>query len=145
MKSHLKYLVPVLVCLLFAAAGSLRLSAQITNPIRAHLDHSFVIGNTTLPPGDYTFRMIEDTDLSEMTVANQNKTISEDFIVRKTIADHMPAHSELSFRKYGNTEFLDKIFESGTKTGAEVAETSRQESRMVKHGQSTAMHTEVQK
>src|ERR1019366_4918624 len=25
---------------------------------------SFVIGNTTLPPGEYTFRMVDNTDLS---------------------------------------------------------------------------------
>jgi hypothetical protein len=31
-------------------------SAQITNPIEAHINRKFTIGNTTLPPGQYTFR-----------------------------------------------------------------------------------------
>ena len=63
MKSHVRTLAPVLVSLFFVTAGTPRLNAQIVNGIRARLDHSFVIGNTTLPPGEYTFRMVMITGL----------------------------------------------------------------------------------
>jgi hypothetical protein len=90
MKKDLRTLATVLVSLFFVTASAPWLSAQIANEIRAHLDHSFVIGNTTLPPGDYTFRMVQDSDSSVMTVTSQDDKISEEFLVRTTIADHTP-------------------------------------------------------
>jgi len=81
MKSHVRTVASVLVSLFFVTVGTLRLKAQIVNGIRAHLDHSFVIGNTTLPPGEYTFRMVDNTDLSMMTATSENNKVSVDFIV----------------------------------------------------------------
>ena len=109
------------------------------------VDHSFIIGNTTLLPGEYTFRMMQDSDLAVMTATSENDKTSVDFIVRETTADHTPSHSELVFRKYGNTEFLSKIFEGGSKSGGEVTETSRQEARLAKRMQHAMEHTEEQK
>src|SRR5579859_2014656 len=129
MKNHLKTLASVLVSLLFVSAGVPWLNAQIMNPIRAQVEHSFIIGNTTLPPGEYTFRMMQDSELAVMTATSENDKTTVEFIVREAIDDHTPGHSELVFRKYGNVEFLSKIFEGGSKTGAEVTETNRQEAR----------------
>jgi hypothetical protein len=145
MKNHLRTLAPVLVTLLFVTAGAPWLNAQIIDAIRAHVDHSFIIGNTTLPPGEYTFRMMQDSDLAVMTATSENDKTTVEFIVREAINDHTPSHSELVFRKYGSTEFLSKIFEGGSKTGAEVTETNRQEARLVKHMQHATEHTEEQK
>lgn len=145
MKNHLRTLAPFLVGLLFATASVPWLNAQITDAIRAHVDHSFIIGNTTLPPGEYTFRMMQDSDLAVMTATSENDKTSVEFIVRETIDDHTPSHSELVFRKYGNTEFLSKLFEGGSKSGAEITETNRQEARLAKHMQHATEHTEEQK
>ena len=91
------------------------LNAQITNQIRAHIEHSFVIGSKTLPPGEYTFSMVGGSDLTQMKVSNQDGTAEALFAVRESIDDHRPKHSELLFRKYGNTEFLSKVYEVGSK------------------------------
>jgi hypothetical protein len=120
-KSHLRTLPPVLlISLLFVTAGAALLNAQIADPIRAHVDHSFIIGNTTLPPGEYTFRMMQDSDLAVMTATSENDKTSVDFIVRETTADHTPSHSEFGFRKYGNTEFLSKLFEGNQKAAQKL-------------------------
>lgn len=145
MRHQLRLLAIVLASLLFVSAGGPSLNAQIMNDIRAHIDHDFIVGNTTLPPGEYTFRMMRESDLTVMTAANESEKIRVEFVVRTTIDDHTPAHSELVFRKYGNTEFLSKIFEGGSKTGAEVTETNREEVRLVKHMQRPAEHIEEQK
>lgn len=145
MKCHLRTLAPVLVSLLLVAAGAPWLNAQITDAIRAHVDHSFIIGNTTLPPGEYTFRVMQDSDLAVMNATSENDKTSVDFIVRETTADHTPSHSELVFRKYGSTEFLSKIFEGGSRSGGEITETSRQEARLAKQMQHATEHTEEQK
>ena len=140
MKSHLKTLAPVLLL----AFGAPWLNAQITNEIKAHVDHSFMIGNTTLPAGDYTFRMMQDSNLSLMTAANNGSKASVEFVVQQTVDNHRPAHSELVFRKYGNVEILHKIFERGQSTGAEVTETNREEARLAKTAQPVE-HSEEQK
>ncbi len=144
MKTHLRNMAPVLAGLFIATAGALSLNAQITNAIQAHINHSFVIGDKALPAGDYTFRMEKTSDLNVMRVEDQRGDNVAQFAVRETTANHRPAHSELVFRKYGNTEFLSKIFEGGSKTGSELTETSKQEASMVSQGQHAMEHTEEQ-
>jgi len=80
-----------------------------------------------------------------MTATSTNDKTSVEFPVRDTTADHTPSHSELTFRKYGNTEFLNRIFEMGSKDGEEITETGTQEARFVKQHQHAVEHTEVQK
>ncbi|MGA2214272.1 MAG: hypothetical protein ABSH31_13440 [Bryobacteraceae bacterium] len=144
MKSHLKFLAPVLASLCFLTAGATLASAQITNPIRAHVDHSFMIGDKTLPPGDYTFTMMEGSNLGVMTVTSADSKVNEVFNVERTIDNHRPKHSELVFRKFGETEFLSKIFESGSKSGAELTESRKQEARLAAQGQHAIEHMEEQ-
>jgi len=145
MKRQLRTLGPILVILCFATIGAQWVHAQIIDEIQAHLDHSFVVGNTTLPPGDYIFRVAQDSELAVMTVTSANGKTVVDVLVQQTTADHTPVHSELTFRKYGNTEFLNKIFERGSKDGAQVTETGRQEEHFVKEHLQATEHTEVQK
>jgi hypothetical protein len=136
MKNHLKAMVLILVSAFF-------LNAQIVNRIEANINHSFLIGNNTLPPGQYTFRMVPESELALMTVTDQNgKTI--EFRVHATTANHSPRHSELVFRKYGDTEILTKIFEKGLPDGSEVVETNKQEASLAKQGRAIE-HSEEQK
>jgi hypothetical protein len=145
MKKAMRMLAPVLLSFVVVLPGTPFLNAQIANTIRAHIDHSFVIDNTTLPPGEYSFRMVHNTDLQLMTMTSENDKTSVSFIVGTAIDDHTPRHSELIFRKYGDTEFLNKIFESGSRTGAEVTERSRDEKRFAQQGLHPTEHTEEQK
>jgi hypothetical protein len=50
-----------------------------------------------------------------------------------------------SFRKYVDTEFLTRIYQTGSKPGVAVAETTRQETRLRKQGQHGVEHSEEQK
>ena len=63
MKTYEEDFAPVLVSIFFVTAGAPWFDARITNPIRAHIDHSFVIGDKTLPPGEYTFRIMQGSNL----------------------------------------------------------------------------------
>lgn len=121
------------------------LCAQISNPIEAQIDHKFTIANTTLPPGRYIFRMVSGTDLSAMTASTADGSNEVEFLVRQSQADHTPKHSELFFNRYGNHEFLTKIYEQGSQMGVAVAEPSRIESRLLKQGQHGVEHREEQK
>ncbi len=128
--------------LLFAAPRSAQ--AQIMNPIEANIQHPFVVNNTTLPPGHYIFRIIGQTDQGAMRVSSVDGKMSSDFLVRASIDEHTPKHSELVFNRYDNREFLSKIYENGVKIGVAVSELSREETDFVKHGRRANAHTEEQ-
>ena len=125
-------------------AGAVWANAQITDQIHAHVNHSFMIGDKTLPPGDYTFRMENNSDLGIMIAENQKGDNVAQFNVRQSTDNHRPKHSELVFRKFGNAEFLSKIYESGSNAGVALTETGKQESRLVSAGQQGVEHTEEQ-
>jgi hypothetical protein len=144
MKHHVRMLAPVIVSF-FVVTGAQCLNAQIMDSIHAHVDHSFVIGAQTLPPGDYTFRVSTNPDQSLMTAVSENGKTSAQFLVRQSVDNHTPNHSELVFRKYGNTEFLSKIFEAGSKDGLAVLEPSKQEAQAINAGQPALEHSEEQK
>lgn len=103
-----------------------------------------MIGDKTLPPGDYTFRMETNTDLEVMRIMNSKGDNVAQFNVRQSMDNHTPKHYELVFRRYGNTEFLSKIYESGSKGGVSVTETGKEEERLVHEGQHAMEHTEEQ-
>lgn len=142
MRNPVKLSAPVLAGLFFVTVGAPWLSAQVTNPIEAHVKHSFMIGDKTLPPGNYTFRVEGNTDLGVMRVMNKKGDTLAQFNVRQSLDNHTPKHSELVFKKYGHTEFLSKIYESGSKSGEAVTETSKEEARLMKDGQHGMEHTE---
>jgi len=124
--------------------GTGTLSAQITDQILAHVNHGFVVGNKTLPPGDYTFRIERNSDLGVMIVQNKNGDNVAQFAVRQSIDNHTPAHSQLVFKRYGNTEFLSKVYESGSRSGVAVDAISSEEQRLMKSGQQGTEHIEEQ-
>src|SRR4051812_13897249 len=91
-------------------------NAQIVNQIDATLSHSFIVSSKTLPPGKYTFRMNSGSDGGSMTVTSSDGKHSDIFTVRQSLAETTPAHTELTFSRYGDKEFLHRIFESGNKS-----------------------------
>jgi hypothetical protein len=101
-----------------------------------------MIGDKTLPPGDYTFRVENNSDLGVMTAQNEKGDNVAQFTVRQSVDKRRPKHSELVFKKYGNTEFLSKIYENGNKNGLAVSESSKEEARLMKEGQHGMEHSE---
>ena len=144
MKRQLLQVAPVLLSAIFLAAGAVSANAQITDPIRAHIDHSFVAGEKTMPAGDYTFRMVQGSDLQVMQMTNEHTHTSAEFPVIPSQSDHTPKHSEVVFRRYGNTDFLYKVYEMGIQGGVRTTETSKQEKKFVSSGQQPTEHTEEQ-
>jgi hypothetical protein len=80
-----------------------------------------------------------------MIATSQNGTNVAQFLVRQSIGDHRPSHSELVFHKYGNPEFLSKVFQAGSRNGLAVTEPSKQEAHLINEGQQALEHGEEQK
>lgn len=143
MRQHLRTL-----CIGLSAAGLLAFTApisqaQITHAIKADIHHDFRIGNTVLPPGTYVFRVLDNSDLDAMNVKSVNNDLSEDFLVRQSDDKTVPNHAELIFDRYGNEEFLSKIYAPGKKIGAAVVEPSREEAKLDHAGRHYEEHTET--
>ncbi len=139
----------VYVAATFAAYTALILApsssqAQITERIVANVPHSFVVNNTTLPPGRYTLHTVHLTNQTVMRLSSADGRTSTDFLVRDSIDDHLPKHSELVFNRYGNKEFLTHVYQVGTKIGVSVVDASREETDLKHNGQSATAHTEEQ-
>ncbi len=110
--------------------------------IQADIAHSFIVGNTTLPPGKYHFRILQGSDLNAMRVASADGSTSVEFLVRPSIDNHRPTHTELVFIRYGKTEILKAVYVGGSKNGVAVIDPSREEARLQKQGQKPNTHTE---
>ena len=115
--------------------------AEITGEIDADIPFQFHVANTTLPAGNYVFRMISGTDMRAMTVTGEDGKTAVEFLVGASIAEKRPPHSVLVFKRYGHEEFLGKIFEGGSETGVEVAEPAREELRLQKKGMHPVVHS----
>jgi hypothetical protein len=118
-------------------------NAQIVNQVDVDMSHSFMITSKTFPPGKYSFRMSQGSDLQSMSIANADGKTLDQFMVRESIAPKTPTHTELVFNRYGNKEFLRKIYEAGNKTGVAVSETSKEEKELQQQGQKPVEHTET--
>ena len=143
MRKHPFLFVALAASLTFFAAPIVR--AQIVGQVYASIHHSFIVGNATLPPGDYIFRMLPQSDLALMTVYTANGSTGAEFLVQQSTDSHTPRHTELFFDRYGNKEFLTHIYEQGDKFGVRVVEPSRIEARLQKQGVTPVEHTEEQK
>lgn len=145
MNMQLRMVAPVFAGFALAALTAPLINAQITNQIQAHIAHSFMIGDNTLPPGDYTFRIENNSDEGIMIAQNQQGNNVAQFNVRQSTDNRLPRHSELVFRRYGNTEFLSKIYEGGSRQGVALTETGKKEARLVSQGQHGIEHAEEQR
>jgi len=119
--------------------------AQIVGQVAADIHHSFIVGNATLPPGNYVFRMLSGSDNNLMSVTSADGNAGAEFLVNQSVDSHTPRHTELVFDRYGRKEFLRHIYERDDKNGVTVAEPSRIEARLQKQGQTPFEHTEEQK
>jgi len=144
MKKQLRIMLQTALLLVLPLIAVPYLSAQILGHVEADITHPFIIANTTLPAGHYSFRMLQDSELTVMTATNDKTDAKIEFLVNEARSDHRPNHSELIFDRYDNQEFLKKIFESGNRVGVAVVEPSRIEKRLQQQGKHPVEHTEEQ-
>ena len=113
--------------------------AQIVDDLEVNIPFQFHAGNTKLPAGQYRIHALDDADLTVMEISSADGSISALFQVQAAEANSVPAKSELIFNKYGNRYFLAKLFEEGSASGSQVAE-SRYEKRVSQEAAEAQAH-----
>jgi hypothetical protein len=94
--------------------------AQLVGSLEADIPFQFHVGNTKLPPGKYTIRMLDDSELKIMEISSADKSVSALFEVRSAQAKSTPGKSELIFDKYGHRYFLERLFDESDPNGSAV-------------------------
>lgn len=112
----------LLLCLFAANAH-----AQILETVHATIHHSFMVGNTTLPAGDYTFRVVPSSGQKLMTVTSADGKTQAIFPVRSSVDASTPGHTELVFAHDGDIALLSHIYANGNRNGLEVIQPTSQE------------------
>ena len=109
-------------------------------PLTAQTDHGenftttfpFYAGNTLMPPGYYIARLsAEDSTILTIQSKDGHHNAILDFV--PSYADQADAHTDVTFRRYGTTEFLHRIWLVGQRFGMVILPT-KMETKMNDHG-----------
>ena len=97
-----------MLCLLSAIPAM----AQVDNRLTFQAPFAFYAGNAKLPAGDYTVTQQDDNaDLLLIESADGLHSVFVDYMTDDS--DTAPTKTEVTFNKYGNTEFLGRISVQG--------------------------------
>ena len=95
------------------------LAAQIVNGVDFTTSFPFYAGNAKMPAGSYK---ITQSDMDESILQIQSKdgvhSALIEFIPTNSAQPH--PHSDVTFHKYGDTEYLNRIWVQGQKYGMKV-------------------------
>ncbi len=121
-----------LLCLLFAIPAS----AQITNAVNFTTSFGFYVGNTKLPAGSYK---ITPTTYSTSTLLIESSNGSHSAFLEyiPTQADSSHKTTDVTFKKYGTSDFLDCIWVGGQQFGMQV-EPTKVEQKLAEGGAPTS-------
>jgi hypothetical protein len=115
------------------------LAAQIDNGVDFTTSFPFYAGKTQLPAGNYRVSQ-PDMGAEILRIQNIDKPQSTfvDFIPTQSLLPHR--RSAVSFEKYGDTDYLDRVWISGQTYGIEVDPTRVEEAAVagVNAGEHTA-------
>jgi hypothetical protein len=116
MKNLLKVAVATVA---FTLGSALPVLAQIDNAMRFTTSFPFHTGNAKMPAGSYTITPtgIDDNEL-RIQSADGKHSAFVDFIPMH--AEELHAHSDVTFHKYGDVEYLDRIWVEGQRYGMKV-------------------------
>jgi hypothetical protein len=97
------------------------LTAQIVNGVDFTASFPFYAGNTRLPAGSYKITQSDiETDASILLIQSSDSKHSAlvDIIPTQSAQPH--PHSDVTFHKYGDTEYLDRVWVEGQEYGMKV-------------------------
>jgi hypothetical protein len=117
-----------LLCLLFVAPAT----AQIGGGLDFKTTFPFWVNNVKLPAGAYTIRQgSDDETMLQIQDASGTHTVMVPFM--PTQADSSHATSDVTFKRYGTTEFLNMAWVGGQKFGMQM-EPSKAEKKLAAAG-----------
>jgi hypothetical protein len=104
---------------LLSLLSVLPLAAQILDGVDFTTSFPFYAGNAKLPAGSYK---ITESDMDESILQIQSKDGAHSALVEfiPTHSAQTHPHSDVTFHKYGDTEYLNRIWVEGQRYGMKV-------------------------
>jgi hypothetical protein len=95
------------------------LAAQIDNGVDFTASFPFYAGDVKLPAGDYKVVRLDDTsDILQIQNRDDLHSVFVDFSPTESALPHRD--SAVTFEKYGNTDYLDRVWIEGEEYGIRV-------------------------
>ena len=121
-----------------------RAHAQVIGTLDVNIPFQFQAGESVLPPGNYTIRMMDNSELALMQISSkEHPSTSAMFRVHEKDLTSAPTENEVLFNKYGDHYFLAQVFDEGDPSGSEVVESSS-EQKVSKAAAETKVHVATQ-
>ena len=119
-----------LVLCLLTVGGGIVANAQVgTVPeIDVNIPFEFEVGDTSLPPGKYQIKAIDDngTNVLEIRSANKRTSVVFDTSDAQRGSDRIENKTELVFNKVAGQYFLSQIWVAGSSTGNELIRSKKE-------------------
>jgi hypothetical protein len=116
-KKRLLLILLILICCTVAPSV---VHAQLAEPIVFTTRFPFFVGNARMPPGSYRVRQ-EDADVPVLLIAAEPSGKFAAFIdIIPAQADATSPHNEVVFHRYGDREYLSKIWVEDQASGMQV-------------------------
>jgi hypothetical protein len=119
------------------------LAAQIVNGVDFTTTFPFYAGNVKMPAGSYKITH-SDVDENILQIQSSDGVHSAllDFIPTQSAQPH--AHSDVTFHKYGDTEYINRIWVEGQEYGMKVEPTKAEtkaaaSAKVVEHSLSASL------
>ncbi len=113
--------------------------AQLTDALKANIPFRFTAGMATLPPGNYTIRVLDIEDPNELTIAKDDGSLEILVSTVSAQAKQPVKGAELVFTKVGDRDFLSEVWPDETGVGYQVPKT-RAEQKLEKGGAKRQSH-----
>jgi hypothetical protein len=97
--------------------------AQTTVAVDFTTSFPFYAGNAKLPAGTYTITQPQADDNSMLLIQSKNGSYSTFLESVATQASTPHAHSDVTFKKYGTTDYLSQVWVANQINGLEVVPT----------------------
>src|ERR1700740_2006115 len=101
---------------LLSLLSGLPLAAQIDNSLNFTTSFPFYAGNAKMPAGTYRVTPT-DIDSSVLQIQSTNGAYSAFVEFTPTHAEQPHAQTDVTFHKYGDTDYLNRIWVDGQKYG----------------------------
>ncbi len=108
----------LLVLGLVLMAGLAPVYAQSSANARFQIPFEFVVGNLTLPAGDYRVEYVAQT--STMTIANANGKLTTMVLSNPISGNSIPSKCKMVFNRYGAKYFLSQMWISNNDRGRAI-------------------------
>lgn len=131
---------------LFLLLSSVSAFAQ-EDRVKANIPFDFIVGQTTLPAGEYTISRGLPNEHDLLLIRNEDNRHAAFILANDTTTQVTPRESDLVFNKIGGEYFLAQLWMDGDNTGREIPEPRaerRLEIELARHHSSpTALSSQV--